>query len=205
MSRKARNAVIAAFLFILLPLVYVADRHFVENVRTAVQQAATQSTDRQKYHGRAFRVIEIIDGDTFDVDIPDANFPDTRIRLLGVDTPETRHPTIGVMYYGKEATEFTTRAVLNQEVTILLDTVGDQRDRYGRLLAYVKLPNGATLNEQLIREGCGYAYLPYRHSDYDDYNQLMTQAINEKRGLWKDVKRDQLPKWLQQKRPDLLR
>ncbi|MCE5184541.1 MAG: thermonuclease family protein [Planctomycetaceae bacterium] len=109
------------------------------------------------------------------------------------------------MYFGPEATEFTASRALNQQVTILIDTASDERDRYGRLLAYVRLPDGTILNEELVRCGFGYAYLTYPHSHFEDYRQLMDQAMQEERGLWKEVKRDQLPKWLQQKRPELLR
>jgi micrococcal nuclease len=199
-----RNALIGAFLFFVVPIIFLADQRLGGGLQRALQRTATDSTDRQKYHGRAFTVLEVIDGDTLDIDIPDGKFPDTRIRLLGVDTPETRHPTVGVMYYGKEATDFTAAAVLGKQVTILLDTASDDRDRYGRLLAYVQLPDGSILNEQLIRNGFGYAYLQFPHSRFDDYQRLMTQAIQSQSGLWKNVTRDQLPTWLQKKRPDLL-
>jgi micrococcal nuclease len=205
MSRTLRNALIAAFLFFIVPLILVADQRLGGGLQRALQRTATDSTDRQKYHGRAFTVLEVIDGDTLDIDIPDGKFPDTRIRLLGVDTPETRHPTIGKMYFGPEATDFTTRAVLGKQVTVLIDTASDERDRYGRLLAYVQLPDGTILNEQLIQNGFGYAYLQFPHSRFDDYQRLMDQAIQTQSGLWKNVKRDQLPKWLQQRRADLLR
>lgn len=195
----------AAFLFFVLPLIYVADSRLGGPLRTILQRTATESTDRQKYHGRAFTVLEVIDGDTLDIDVPDGKFPDTRIRLLGVDTPETRHPTIGKMYFGPEATAFTTSVAVGQEVTILIDTASDERDRYGRLLAYVQLPDGRILNEELVRRGLGYAYLTYPHSRFDDYRLLMDQAIESQTGLWDKVTRDQLPTWLQQKRPDLLR
>ncbi|MCE5184542.1 MAG: hypothetical protein LLF76_00255 [Planctomycetaceae bacterium] len=95
MSRIQRNALVGVFFFFVLPLIYVVDRRFGGPLQTAVQRSTTESSDRQKYHGRAFTVLEVIDGDTLDIDIPDGKFPDTRIRLLGVDTPETRHPTVG--------------------------------------------------------------------------------------------------------------
>lgn len=205
MSRSQRNALIGAFLFFVVPLVIVVDRQLAGVLQTVLQRTATGSPDRQKYHGRAFTVLEVIDGDTLDIDIPDKDFPDTRVRLLGVDTPETRHPTVGLMYYGPEASAFTKRLAEGRTVTILLDTVGDQRDRYGRLLAYVRLPDGRSLNEELIRTGHAYAYLSFRHSYSDDYERLMEQAMAEQTGLWNEVTRDQLPNWLKQKRPELLR
>jgi len=204
-SRKQRNALAGVFLFFVVPLVIVADRQLGGVLQEILQRTATSSPDRQKYHNRTFAVLEVIDGDTLDIDIPDKEFSDTRVRLLGVDTPETKHPTVGLMYYGPEASAFTKRLAQGRTVTILLDTVGDQRDRYGRLLAYVRLPDGRILNEELIRTGHGYAYLSFPHSCSDDYERLMNQAMAEQTGLWQNVTRDQLPSWLKQKRPELLR
>jgi micrococcal nuclease len=205
MRRTTRNAIGAAFFFIAVPAFILLDRQFGDILRKPIERATYTNTDRQTYHGRTFSVLEVIDGDTLDIDSPDGEFPDTRIRLLGVDTPETKHPTIGVMYFGPEASDFSTQTALGQKVTILLDTVGDQRDRYGRLLAYVVLPDGRVLNEELIRHGFGYAYLSFPHSDSARYEALMDHAIQSKTGLWSGAARDDLPKWLRQKRPGLLR
>jgi endonuclease YncB( thermonuclease family) len=205
LRRTTRNGLIAVVVFILLPAVIVLDREYGHLFRQPIQQATYADGDWQKYHNRTFRVNEVIDGDTLDVDIPDGKFPDTRVRLMGVDTPETKHPTVGKMYYGPEATAFATEKALGQTVTLRLDTVGDIRDRYGRLLAYVILPDGTVLNEALIAEGFGYAYLSFPHSHSVRYEALMEQAIAENNGLWENAGRDDLPQWLKQRRPDLLR
>ena len=205
MRCTTRNALIAAVFFILMPLLVVLDRQFGETLRQSINRTTYAEGDWQKYHNHSFTVNEVIDGDTLDVDIPDGKFPDTRVRLLGVDTPETKHPRVGLMYYGPEASAFAAEKALGQTVTLRLDTVGDIRDRYGRLLAYVVLPDGAVLNEQLIEQGFGYAYLSFPHGDSQKYEMLMDEAMDQKTGLWKNVTRNQLPKWLRSKRPDLLR
>ncbi|MHC4883167.1 MAG: thermonuclease family protein [Planctomycetota bacterium] len=205
MSRTQRNALIAAFFFILMPVLVVLDHQYGGHLRQAIEQTTYADADFQKYHRKTFTVLEVIDGDTIDIDIPDGKHEDTRIRLIGVDTPETKHPTVGLMYYGPEATQYTTRQALGKQVTILLDTVSDQRDRYGRLLAYVVLPDGGVLNADLIKNGFAYAYLSFPHSEFTTYQALMEQAIAEKKGLWANAARDDLPKWLRSKRPDLLR
>ncbi len=205
MRRTTRNAVVALFFFLVVPAVIVLDRQFGDCLRKPIERASSASPDRQKYHGRAFTVREVIDGDTLDIDISDGDSPYTRIRLLGVDTPETKHPTIGKMYYGPEAADFSAQTAFGRRVTILLDTIGDERDRYGRLLAYVVVPDGRVLNEELIRHGFGYAYLSFPHSGSARYETLMDHAIQSQTGLWSGAARDDLPKWLRQKRPDLLR
>ena len=205
MRRTVRNAVIVAICFILMPILIVLDRQFGNSLRQTIERSTYAQQDRKTYHGKTFRVVNVVDGDTIDIDIPDGNQSLTRVRLLGVDTPETKHPTLGVMYFGPEASEFTTQKVLGKDVVILLDTVSDHRDSYGRLLAYVKLADGSILNEELITQGVGYAYLSFPHTQYDYYEQLMNTAIDQKMGLWHHAARNDLPDWLRSKRPDLLR
>ena len=205
MRRTTRNALIAAFFFFLMPVLMMLDHRFGGHLRQVIEQSTYSDVDFQKYHRKTFTALKVIDGDTIDINIPDGEHEDTRIRLIGVDTPETKHPTVGLMYYGPQATEYTTTEALGKQVTIMLDPAGDQRDRYGRLLAYVVLPDGRVLNAELIKNGYGYAYLSFPHSEFITYQFFMEQAISGKRGLWKNATRDDLPKWLKQKRPDLLR
>ena len=109
------------------------------------------------------------------------------------------------MFFGQEATDYTRRLSEGQQVTVRLDTISDERDRYGRLLAYITLPDGHILNEELIRNGYGYADLRFLHGHFDTYVELMNIAMTQKKGLWDKVNRKQLPQWLQRKRPELLR
>lgn len=92
-------------------------------------------------------VTETVDGDTVRVRTAEG---DESIRLLGIDTPETHHPTKGVQCFGPEASAFTERALTGRRVTLELDA--EHRDRYGRLLAYVIL-EGERFNDVLLRRG----------------------------------------------------
>jgi micrococcal nuclease len=160
--------------------------------------------DFEKYHAKTFTVINVVDGDTIDIDIPDVNDSYTRIRLWGIDTPETENPDLGVMYFGPEAAEFATKLVLEKPVTVYLDEGNNTRGKYGRLLAYVKLTDAGFLNEILLTGGFAYADLRFRHSFYNRYTQLGASARSLKKGLWEKVTREQLPEWLQQRKPNLL-
>jgi endonuclease YncB( thermonuclease family) len=165
--------------------------------------------DIEKYHAKSFTVVNVVDGDTIDIDIPDGQFNRTRIRLWGVDTPETKDPNLPVQYFGPEATNFTTKLALRKQapegqVTIYLDTTKRTRDKYDRLLAYVQLPDGRFLNEVLLSEGFAYADLRFRHSFYNKYQQLEAAARSLKKGLWEKVTRQQLPEWLKREKPKLL-
>ena len=205
MSRRRKNALFGAFFLFLLPLAVVVDRQFLHPARETVRTAAWASEDRKRYHEQTFAVVEVVDGDTLDIDAADGERPTTRIRLIGVDTPETKHPTVGPMYFGQEATAFTRQSAEGRRVVILLDTVSAERDRYGRLLAYVTLPDGRILNEELIRGGFGYADLRFEHGRFDDFVRLMDAAMEQKAGLWREVTREQLPQWLRREQPVLLR
>jgi micrococcal nuclease len=163
----------------------------------------TTAYDLEKYHKKTFTVVKVIDGDTLDIDIADVNHNHTRIRLWGVDSPETKSPYSSVMYFGPEGAEFAEMSVLGKQVRIYLEE-HRTRGKYGRLLAYVQLPEGEFLNEVLVSEGFAYADLRFRHSLYQKYKQLELSARRHQKGLWEKVTREQLPEWLQRMRPELL-
>ena len=160
--------------------------------------------DSEKYHAKTFTVVNVVDGDTADVYVPDGKYEHTRIRLWGIDTPETKSDEFGVMYFGPQAAEFTTKLILEKPVTIYLDATNRTRDKYGRLLAYVQLPDGKFLNEVLVAEGFASADLRFHHNFYNKYRQLEANARRLEKGLWQNVTREQLPEWLQRERPNLL-
>ena len=160
--------------------------------------------DIEKYHARSFHVVNVIDGDTIEIGIPDSEYIFTRIRLWGVDTPETKDPNLPVQYFGPEATDFVTKLALRRQVTVYLDASNHMRDKYKRLLAYVQLPDSRFLNEVLLSEGFAYADLRFRHSFFNKYQQLESSAHSLKKGLWEKVTRQQLPEWLKRERPNLL-
>jgi micrococcal nuclease len=166
---------------------------------------ATEFSDQQRYHQKEFSVTKVVDGDTLDIDALDGDRLTTRIRLIGVDTPETKKPNTPVMYYGPEASEFAKSLADGKRVTVWLDTISKTRDRYGRLLAFIRLPDGRVLNEVLISEGYGYADLRFKHGFFEKYSQLEGSARRAKKGLWAGVTEDQLPQWLQERRPDLVK
>ena len=205
MSLRRKNAILAAFFLLVLPLLVFVDRRNSEPVRSAVKRYFYAGPDRQKYHERKYRVAEVIDGDTVDLDIPDGKYDHTRVRLLGVDTPETKDPRQKeVMYFGPEASEYTTSLCLNKPVTVLLDTVSKERDRYGRLLAYLRLDDGRVINEELVRNGLGYADSRFDHSFFDKYAKLQKEAIRTKTGLWKEITKDKAPTWVKKEWVELM-
>src|SRR6478609_2341097 len=79
-------------------------------------------------------VLKVVDGDT--IDIRDDNRGRLRVRLLGIDTPETKKPGYTVGCWGPEATEFAQSTMVGQRVALVPDPTLDRTDRFGRTLAY---------------------------------------------------------------------
>lgn len=150
-------------------------------------------------------VVRVVDGDTIEVRISQADGELEMLRLIGVDTPETKHPGMPIQFYGPEATQFTKNLCLGQNVILHVQEDGPDRGKYGRLLVYVELPTGEILNEKIISDGFGYSYTKYPHAEADKYNKLQLSAIQGKRGLWGDVKFSDLPEWLRKSNPDILK
>ncbi|MBI3611540.1 MAG: thermonuclease family protein [Nitrospirae bacterium] len=127
--------------------------------------------------GDIFFVTRAVDGDT--IVLADKE----RVRLIGVDTPELHHPRKPVQYYAEEAYRFTQKIVEGKKVRLEYDW--QRRDRYGRLLAYVYLPDGTFLNAELIRQGYGHAYTRYPFKYLDEFRRLEREARETGKGLWK--------------------
>ena len=115
----------------------------------------------------AYQVVRVIDGDTIKIDY---NGKATNVRLIGVDTPETVHPSKPVESYGKEASNFTKNLLQGESVYLRYDV--ERTDRYGRLLAYLyRAPDGLFVNLEIVRQGYGHAYtqFPFKHMELFRY------------------------------------
>lgn len=122
-------------------------------------------------------VTRVIDGDTIIVD------GNERVRLIGVDTPETVDPRKPVQYFGREASTFTRRMVLSKRVRLEYDKT--RIDLYGRTLAYVYLEDGTFLNAEIIKQGYGFAYTRFPFRYIEEFRGYEREAREVKRGLWK--------------------
>ncbi|MDQ7037956.1 MAG: thermonuclease family protein [Aquificota bacterium] len=143
------------------------------------------------------RVIRVYDGDTFRCRLESGE--EVKVRLIGVDTPESRPNRKAlrdarregvsldtILRLGKKATEFT-RKLIPPGTVVYLETDVQIHDRYGRLLAYVYLPDGRMLNEVLLEEG--YAKMmtvPPNVKYVERFRRAQRRAIREGRGLWSE-------------------
>ena len=94
-------------------------------------------------HTGPAQVERVIDGDTIRVRMDGAR---STVRVTGVDTPETKHPTLGVQPFGPEVSAYTTARLTGATVRLDLDPAGDASDTDGRLLRDVMLPGGEHVN-----------------------------------------------------------
>jgi endonuclease YncB( thermonuclease family) len=117
------------------------------------------------------RVVGVTDGDT--IKVLHVNQVET-VRLVGVDAPEKRQP------YGDRARRFTADLAFDRTVTV----VTSGRDRNGRLLGEVVLPDGRSLNQELVR--AGYAWWFRKYSRDVTLARLEEEARQGRRGLWAD-------------------
>lgn len=137
------------------------------------------------YHGRQCHVVRVIDGDTVDLDLPDQiqHTPVTRLRLWGIDCPEEAHADRPAEPGASQATALARSLVGTAEITVLVEK-HQTRDRYGRLLAYIELPDGTDLGEALLSRGLAVADDRWPHRRLRRYDQLENAARRRAVGIW---------------------
>lgn len=130
------------------------------------------------------RVERVVDGDTIRVRLGEGSQP---VRLLGIDTPETHRPGTPIECGGAEASASMTRLARPGSVVSLEPDPGQDRvDRYGRLLAYVRLPGGRLAEEEQLRAGWAeaYVYAGRPVSRYAAFRGAEGEARAARRGVW---------------------
>ncbi|OZM56286.1 nuclease [Lottiidibacillus patelloidae] len=128
-----------------------------------------------------YEVTKVVDGDTIKVII---NNKEETIRLLLIDTPETVHPSKPVQPFGPEASTFVKELLEGKKVRIELGI--SERDKYGRLLAYVYTESGEMVNELLLAEGLArVAYIYEPNTKYvDQFYAIQNEARKQNVGIW---------------------
>jgi micrococcal nuclease len=128
-------------------------------------------------------VIRVVDGDTVDVQTADGRTE--RLRLIGMDTPEVVDPRTPVQCFGREASSRAHELLDGQSVGLELDSSQGERDRFGRMLAYLWLPDGRNLGEVMIADGFAHEYTydqPYVYRDA--FKAAQDAAMVNQVGLW---------------------
>ena len=125
-------------------------------------------------------VKRVVDGDTF---VAQKNGEEIKVRLIGVDTPETVKPNTPVQPYGKQASNYTKKYLTHQNVYLEYDK--EKTDRYGRTLAYVWLKNGDMFNESLVKKGLAREKYFSPNGKYrDTFVNAQEEAKKRKLNIW---------------------
>lgn len=130
---------------------------------------------------KLYRVIRVVDGDTVKVDIDGGE----SVRVIGIDTPETVHPDKPTECGGQEATAAARALLEGKRVAVVHDSSQGRRDRYGRLLAYLDIPQAGDFGEAMLRKGHAKEYTyadPYQRRE--TYRSAEQQARAAGRGVW---------------------
>lgn len=148
----------------------------------SIQQDESTASATFGVEGERDKVLKVVDGDTFELESGD------KVRLVGIDTPETVDPRRSVGCFGKEASN-EAKSLLTGKAVILEKDI-TEKDKYGRLLRYVYLPldNGQTLfvNDYLVREGFAKVYTYPPDVKFNErFLEAERQARQLNKGLWK--------------------
>lgn len=188
---KKFTLVLGGFLLgVAVMLLVVPEFSFLEKTLDTPSQilgkSASSSSTEKALTKAAFLVTKIVDGDT--IDVRDSSGRIERVRLVGIDTPETVDPKKNVQCFGPEASAFLKETLLGESVALVAKPDED-RDDYDRLLRYVFLGDEDVGSTMLAK---GYAISlceRYPHPKCEEYDLLEEKAMSEKLGRWGECAR----------------
>ena len=129
------------------------------------------------------KIVKVVDGDTVDIDLDGHT---ERVRLIGVNTPETKHPTKPIECFGPEASAYMTQ-LLPKGTAVRIERDVEARDRYGRMLLYLYLgSDNLFINLDLVARGYGTPMsIEPNPLHRNDFVRAAAQAEAANVGLWK--------------------
>lgn len=175
---KFRYVYALLVLFVALASTRIAPIQIPESISPQVASVSeTQTTSVDTYS-----VVRVVDGDTI---VVSKNGLETKVRMIGINTPESVDPRKTVQCFGLEASHKTKELLEGQTVRLTLDPTQSATDKYGRTLAYVYRSDGLLINQELIQQGYAYEYtykLPYQFQK--EFKTLEKTARENGYGLW---------------------
>lgn len=185
MSKKNKKTLIGICLFVMLSLIAAFSQNdklisYVEK-NYNIDFGIEKDGENQTANTEEYKVVRVVDGDTIVVNF---NGKEEKVRFIGVDTPESVHPDKSKnTEEGVRASEYTKERLLNKNVKLEFDV--QERDKYGRLLAYVYI-EGNMYNKELLEKGYAkVATYPPNVKYVDEFKELQKNARAEKMGIWK--------------------
>ncbi len=194
MKRKKKNIIIFALIIIVCIIgictqneniiKYIKQNYDIDlslnsdNIKENKDYSDDKENDLQLHE---YKVVRVVDGDTFVIDYNGTN---EKVRLIGVDTPESVHPNESKnTEEGLKISDYSKSRLSGKVVKLELDV--QERDKYGRILAYVYI-DGKMYNKELLE--LGYAKIstyPPNVKYVDDFKEIQSKARENKVGLWK--------------------
>ena len=156
---------------------------FTEKVEISSQNSieiAKFVQNSQNLDKKLYDVLQVVDGDTIKISEIGT------LRLIGIDTPETKDPRKVVQCFGKEASNRATELLANQKVYLEFDKSKPLLDKYQRTLAYVFREDGYFYNLEMVKNGFAHSYKSFPHPKLDEFNSAENGARNGKIGFWAD-------------------
>lgn len=182
MKKKYKKRIISTLSGILIAMVIL----FLDKIRVIdikdyelnENEPTIDSTTLDK--SNSYEVVRVVDGDTFVIEYEGKQ---EKVRLIGVDTPESVHPDEEKnTELGDEVSNYSKKILTGKEVLLEFDV--EKRDKYGRLLAYVYL-DGQMYNKILLEKGYAkIATYPPNVKYVEDFTKLQKEARENKQGLW---------------------
>lgn len=175
MNKKYKKVAGSALGLILIVVIYILNDLGYIKIEDVANTEDTTNVDYALYD-----VVRIVDGDTIVVDF---NGENEKVRLIGIDTPESVHSNASKnTNEGKIASNYTKTMLENKKVGLEFDV--QERDKYGRLLAYVYI-DGEMYNKILLKEGMAkMATYPPNVKYVEDFEEIQKEARENKKGFW---------------------
>lgn len=149
----------------------------LDNTSVKEPEVKPEPKEEQNQVRDLFQVTEVVDGDTIKVSLLGT------LRLIGIDTPETKDPRKPVQCFGREASNKAKELLSGKRVYLEYDPAQKQ-DKYGRTLAYVYREDGLFYNAEMIKQGYAHSYVQFPHPRLDEFNLYQREARENDRGFW---------------------
>lgn len=174
------SIIVVIFTFLLDKFEVIDIQEYISSLYTITESDTQIQNTKKSNQDNLYEVIRVVDGDTFVVNY---NGKDEKVRLIGVDTPESVHPNGEKnTEFGKTVSSYSKQMLTGKQVVLEFDV--DERDQYGRLLAYVYI-DGQMYNKLLLEKGYAkIATYPPNVKYVDDFTVIQKQARENKEGLW---------------------
>lgn len=170
---------------VVIAIAFLLDRFEIINIEDYLKSVETEnitetSSKTNINDNKVYEVIRVVDGDTFVINY---NGKNEKVRLIGVDTPESVHPNEEKnTEFGDEVSKYSKEILSGKQVVLEFDV--QERDKYGRLLAYVYLDD-QMYNKLLLEKGYAkIATYPPNVKYVEEFTTIQKQARKNKVGLW---------------------